>query len=910
MASNSDLGGVQNALNTQSQPINNTENRDLLDELHEQMVVLEEQIYAQEGDVKAAEVKLAALEATLAQHLNGIEPGAGDIMNDGTIEGALAQPATEEVEEIAELTDQENIAENLAAIEPAAGEGAIEATGGNGYGFQSEFEAAPVGALEDVGPIDPTQLRYGVEFRNDEIRPQDDSGTPDGKPLDIDPGTNLIDESDLAPTTNVSGTINADFGPDGAGSISGNGTSDVTGLTSGGQPVTVTYDISTGTYTGIAAGEVIFTLTIQPDGNYEFVLSGTLDHPDPTNPNDIIPLQFGVQAADSDGDTISGVLTINVADDGPIAVNDGTVVLDNTSPHIGNVTDNDDSGADTPATVTSVNFNGTEYAVTDSAPTVIDAEYGTLSINTDGSYTYTPYGTNTSPVSEDFTYTLTDSDGDSDTAILDIYTCDVLDPVLIVGKNVDDVDGSSTPQHIGDESGIIAGTAADDILIGDVGGSDLTQATQDYNFLFVLDVSGSMGNPNDANSKISLLTSAVQNLLGDLTQYQNGEIKIHFTPFNTNSTGGASFTITDANALAEAVEYLESLNTGGFTNYEAAMQNGIDWLLNGDSIAGAETVTYFISDGEPNHYLDDNGNVVNNGSANAHMAQIDGTSDSTNEIALLNNLSDEVISVGIQTNGTTITRLDAIDSDGNAMAIDDPTDLSAALASTNPLLKLTAVGGDHIEGGAGDDIIFGDSVNTDVLADEHGLNTQDGAGWETFDQLESGQSALSAAWDRADTTEYIRSHADELAEESTGSEGEGRTGGDDVLYGGDGDDMIYAQEGNDTIYGGAGNDILSGGTGADTFMIEAINHGIDVIRDFGADEGDVLDLSGVIQNYDPTQQAIDSFIFARDVDGGTVLSVDVSGSGNAANAVDLVALEGMHNLDVQALVESGNIHVM
>ena len=78
---------------------------------------------------------------------------------------------------------------------------------------------------------------------------------------------------------------------------------------------------------------------------------------------------------------------------------------------------------------------------------------------------------------------------------------------------------------------------------------------------------------------------------------------------------------------------------------------------------------------------------------------------------------------------------------------------------------------------SGDDIIFGDSINTDALADNHDLNTQEGAGWETFDQLESGQSALRAAWDRADTTEYIRENADELAEESTGSEDDGREGG-------------------------------------------------------------------------------------------------------------------------------------
>jgi Ca2+-binding RTX toxin-like protein len=137
----------------------------------------------------------------------------------------------------------------------------------------------------------------------------------------------------------------------------------------------------------------------------------------------------------------------------------------------------------------------------------------------------------------------------------------------------------------------------------------------------------------------------------------------------------------------------------------------------------------------------------------------------------------------------------------------------------------------------------------------------------------------------------------------------GAENSDDTLYGNNGDDVLYGLSGNDTLSGGSGNDTLTGGDGADTFLFGAVSEGVDVIRDFDADEGDVLDLSGVIQNYNPLQNAIDDFIFSREVDGGTILSIDVSGSGDSQNAIDFVALEGVTNIDINELVSTANINV-
>jgi hypothetical protein len=133
---------------------------------------------------------------------------------------------------------------------------------------------------------------------------------------------------------------------------------------------------------------------------------------------------------------------------------------------------------------------------------------------------------------------------------------------------------------------------------------------------------------------------------------------------------------------------------------------------------------------------------------------------------------------------------------------------------------------------------------------------------------------------------------------------------DDVIYGSaDSNDVLNGGIGNDVLNGGIGNDVLYGDTGADQFIFDNIGQGVDVIKDFSADEGDVLDLSGVIQNYDPEQDAIDDFIFSREESGGTILSVDVSGSGDVQNAVDFVALDGVTNVDLNELFTMANINV-
>jgi|GEM_PF-455179 len=94
--------------------------------------------------------------------------------------------------------------------------------------------------------------------------------------------------------------------------------------------------------------------------------------------------------------------------------------------------------------------------------------------------------------------------------------------------------------------------------------------------------------------------------------------------------------------------------------------------------------------------------------------------------------------------------------------------------------------------------------------------------------------------------------------------------GNDELYGFAGGDRLEGGEGNDRLMGGDGADVLIGGAGADQFVFEAPAHGMDVIQDFNAAEGDqiVLD-SGTFGGLPVTMTKV---ITSFDTDVSTTLA--------------------------------------
>ncbi|WP_178119496.1 retention module-containing protein [Pseudomonas sp. SCB32] len=210
-----------------------------------------------------------------------------------------------------------------------------------------------------------------------------------------------------------------------------------------------------------------------------------------------------------------------------------------------------------------------------------------------------------------------------------------------------------------------------------------------------------------------------------------------------------------------------------------------------------------------------------------------------------------------------ITRIDLVTAPvGQVDIVKQASDLTAALHGGSSSSDLAPSGNDTIHAGSGDDIVFGDSINTDNLP--WGVNGNPVKPAEL--PAGSGVSALSAFLELKNghvaTSEEMYSF---IKENHALFNVDGDTrGGSDNLYGGEGNDILYGQGGNDFLFGeggndilfggtgddqltgGKGNDILTGGAGADTFIWKAGDIGNDIITDFKAGEGDRIDISDLL----------------------------------------------------------------
>ena len=170
-------------------------------------------------------------------------------------------------------------------------------------------------------------------------------------------------------------------------------------------------------------------------------------------------ITYSVSDGNGGTDTSTLTLTMTPVNDAPVATDDAATTPENT-PVSGNVLSNDTDVDDTVLTVTFFTVDGTTYGAGTTAPI---AGVGTLVINTDGSYTFTPAPNYDGPVPS-ATYTV--SDGElTDTAILRITITPLNDPPVAD-------DETNTTQ----EDTTLSVPASSGLLVGDtdVDGDPLT----------------------------------------------------------------------------------------------------------------------------------------------------------------------------------------------------------------------------------------------------------------------------------------------------------------------------------------------------------------------------------------------------------------------------------------------------
>ncbi len=165
------------------------------------------------------------------------------------------------------------------------------------------------------------------------------------------------------------------------------------------------------------------------------------------------------------------------------------------------------------------------------------------------------------------------------------------DQLTGISFKVTDSDGS-------EKTGTFDVTVVDDIPVAGASSKKIVEGSKlDTNLLLVLDISRSMDDPSGLTNltRLDVLKAAVVELL---EQYDNmGDIRVRIVTFSSDAddVGNTWQTIDQAKASVLA------LTVDGFTNYDAALAEAQSAFGSaGKLVGGAQNVSYFISDGEPN----------------------------------------------------------------------------------------------------------------------------------------------------------------------------------------------------------------------------------------------------------------------------------------------------------------------
>lgn len=286
--------------------------------------------------------------------------------------------------------------------------------------------------------------------------------------------------------------------------------------------------------------------------------------------------------------------------------------------------------------------------------------------------------------------------------------------------------------------------------------------------------------------------------------------------------------------------------------------------------SSGETGVRLNPQGDGTYELSQQGGVGNNNSGWGGGGQANRTAShqhAQEAFVLLQGLSTvEAIGLGLD---LSVNDLTSYDSDGKVLANIDPADLADAILGKDSLLPS---GKDTLEGGAGDDILFGDQIRFDGI---------EGGGLTALQAYIAGKlpgnvepSSLTAQ----QVHEYITENPAEFNQSH-------QNDGDDTLDGGTGNDILYGQGGNDTLIGGAGDDILFGGEGDDTFVWNKGDEGtsnkpaVDYVMDFGDSGTDTLDITDLLSGHDLNNGDLSQYLTVSRSDSGK-MEIGISSQGN------------------------------
>ncbi|MCU0122282.1 type I secretion C-terminal target domain-containing protein, partial [Pseudomonas sp. B2M1-30] len=412
----------------------------------------------------------------------------------------------------------------------------------------------------------------------------------------------------------------------------------------------------------------------------------------------------------------------------------------------------------------------------------------------------------------------------------------------------------------------ITGTDGNDIMVADIGGLTVVPGTN-YNIAFMVDSSGSMSASSISAAKDSL--TSVFNTLKQSLGSNSGTVNIFLVDFDTQVNKSVSVNLNDPNALTQLKAVLDSMSSGGGTNYEDVFKATANFFQSTEAVAntGAKNLTYFITDGQPTYYqsgeqtnptlygsvkLDSVVNTTNYKLGNSFATYIDSTHylsiSTAGEVVLqtYKNGNWNWNSLGtIHAQGDGTYELSSLAGSGNSTSSTTTDNSNSAFALLSGLSNVEAIGinsgvslndlkpydSDHtpqtnidpkdlansIIGHTeatmpGNDTVSGGDGNDILFGDLVSFNGIAGEGYQAMQAFVAQQTGVDVS---KVTTSNVHQY---ITEHYQAFDVSGAHDGNDTLLGGAGNDILFGSGGNDLLDGGKGNDILLGGTGNDTLI--------------------------------------------------------------------------------------------
>lgn len=232
------------------------------------------------------------------------------------------------------------------------------------------------------------------------------------------------------------------------------------------------------------------------------------------------------------------------------------------------------------------NLDPTSVAITD-AP-----DFGTAVVNPDGTVTYADTIVDTAAddsVNDTFQYEIADTDGNSGQGDVLVH---VIDPLR--EENVDD-GASSNGQPLSLALATEDRTANDSSFVSvDITTGELEEV--DVNVAFVFDASGSI-TAGDYAEQIEAIQDTIDLLRTQFTGAEN-DVDVQLIRFATGADASSTFDLFDA-SLDNISALGITTQTGGLTNYEAALDLATDFFDAVDPAGTEDNFVLFVSDGEP-----------------------------------------------------------------------------------------------------------------------------------------------------------------------------------------------------------------------------------------------------------------------------------------------------------------------